>query len=344
MKILLPKISIKRFIPSNYLNSYSYFAQTKEVKLFNYKKSYVKSNGVVFSGLRWREETIAGGKKSFYEKQKWLSKLYLKDKIKKVEGSVFVGHDSFSLMYYHWLCDLLVRIYLAKKHINKNFKIVIPTSYYNNNYCLSSLKMIGVSNEEIITVDKNEAIKSEEVFFISSIIGGGLSETTYDPLILELRETILDYMKSNHNLNFTLGKRIFISRSRQKKRIIINQNEVDELLLNYGFSSVNMEDFSFEQGISIIYNADIVVSQCGSNLTNIMFAKSGTKVLELYPKKEYGDISGGTWFSELSQACKLQHSYQYCSIDEKNMVINEFHTDMMVDIAELEKNLKLLIK
>ena len=138
-----------------------------------------------------------------------------------------------------------------------------------------------------------------------------------------------------------MGERIFISRSKQKKRIIINQEEVDKLLAKYGFAVVCMEDLSFEDGISVSYNSKYTIAQCGSGLSNIIFQKAGSKILELYPKLNY-DLNHA-WFSEMAQAGDMHHSYQYCKIDSDNIVINEFHTDMIVDLEVLEKNIRIMI-
>ena len=340
-KVILPEIQINRILPSNYTAETSYIGVTQEVKLFNFGKAYVDSNAVIFRGFRWMKETVPDAKSSFYQKQKLLVKLCFRTKIKSEKGAIFVAFDSFNVMYYHWLCDLLVRLFFFQKSVGKEFKVALPKSYYQNNFCLASLRMLGIEKDQIIVIDRKEAVKSSEVFFVSSVLGGGLGKTTYDSAIIELRDKVIKYCKSHEKLSFNLGKKIFISRSKQKKRIITNQKEVDCLMHKYGFSIINMEDLSFEDGVSVIYNADCVISQCGSNLTNIMFCKEGAKVLELYPKKEYGDANGGTWFSELSQAFNLRHYYQYCAIDQDNVVINEFHTDMIVDTEELEKNLKL---
>ncbi|NBV06102.1 MAG: glycosyltransferase family 61 protein [Proteobacteria bacterium] len=339
-QVLLPEVTIKRVLPSNYSQKISYLGKTKEIKLFDYGEASVDSNGVIFRGLRWMKETLSDHESSFYKKQKRLVK-YLKAKLKVEKDPVLVVYDSFHVMYYHWLCDMMVRISLAKKIIKSNFKIVIPINYYKNNFCLSSLKMLGIEENQLIIIDKKEVVKSSQMFFVSCALGGSLINTTHDSAIIDLRDEMLNYCKLHNKLDFNLGKKIFISRSRQKKRIILNQKDVDQLLLRYGFAIVNMEDFNFEDGVAIVYNADYIVSQCGSNLTNIMFAREDTKVLELYPKKEYGDKNGGTWFSELSQACGLEHDYQHCEIDQNNFYINEFHTDMIVDLEELEKRLKL---
>jgi len=339
--MILPQLEINRTLPSeNKSEKISYVGKTMEVRLINYGKAYINSKGFVIRGVKLMKDTNTGPKLNFNQKQKLAVSLYFKSKIKDFKDKTLITiADGFTTCYYHWMCDHLIRLNLVRENIKDDFLLVLPKGIYESNFCVKSLEMLGINKDRIIVIDKREVAKSNQVIFPTSIMGGSLKQTSYDPEIIKIRDQLLSYCKIHNKLNFNLGNKIFISRSKQKKRIILNQKEVDELLLKHGFSIVNMEDLSFEDGIAAAYNAKYIIGQCSSGLTNIMFAQKGTKVLELYPKKSYGDINGGTWFSEMSQAADLEHSYQYCEIDSKNIYINEFHTNMIVDLEKLEKNI-----
>lgn len=348
-KIILPKIEIRRSATSsNPLNAStnSYLAKTSEVRLINYGKAYVNVNGSVFRWFDMMKDTYPYWHPypKFYQRQKSVKNLYFKSKIHDFgsRNLVTVVDGGGNVCYYHWMWDQLVRINLMRNEPGDNFLLILPESYAGNNFCLKSLEMLGIKKDRIVVFGKREAAKSSNVFFPTWIIGGGKDGTTYDSEIVRTRNDLLDYCRLNRKLDFSLGERIFISRSRQKKRIILNQADVDELLVKYHFTSVCMEDLSFEDGISVSYNSQHTIAQCGSGLSNLIFQKPGSKVLELYPRPEY-DYNHHAWFSELSQAGGIKHSYQYCKIDSDNIVINEFHTDMIVDLGELEKNIKLML-
>ena len=343
-EVILPQIEISRTLPSNYSAPRKYLGKTAEVKFIDYGKAYVNLDNIIFRGLRLMQESRPDFPKSFHRKQKLLVHLYLKSKIIDMkEMPVLVVADGASPYMYHWLCDNLVRAHLANKHYKNDFMVVLPKNFYECDFCLNALEMIGISKDRVIKIDRREAVKSNHMIFPTHILGGGLTTTAYDPAIVEVGNILLDYCKKNDLLNFSLGERIFLSRSKQKKRILLNQKETDELLLKYGFSLVNSEDLSFEEKISMSYNAKHIIGQSGSGLTLGMFMQKGGKMLEFYPKKEYGDVNGGTWYREICQAFDLEHFYQYCEVDKNNIYVNEFHTDMTVDLVELEENIKKMI-
>lgn len=343
-EIILPQIEISRTLPSNYSAPRTVLKKTAEVKLIDFGKAYVNLNNLIFRGLRFMRESRPDFPKSFYRIQKLLVHLYFKSKIIDMKDMpVLVIADGYSPYFSHWMCDNLIRAYLVKKHYKNDFKVALPKIFYESNFCLETLEIIGIPKEQVIKFDKREAVTSNHVIFPTFMLGGGGPTTTYDSVTVEVANTILDYCKKNNALNFSLGERIFISRSKQKKRIILNQTEVDKVLSKYGFTTVYMEDFSFADSVAIAYNAKVIVSQCGSNLTNVMFCQAGTKILELYPRKEYDDLPGAIMIAEASQAFNLKHFYQYCEVDKTNTYLNEFHTDQIVDVVEFEANIKKIL-
>lgn len=158
--------------------------------------------------------------RSFYRTQKLLVHLYFKSKIIDMKDMpALVIADGYSPYFSHCMCDNLVRAYLVKKHYKNDFKIALPKIFYESNFCLETLEMIGIPKEQVIKFDKREAVTSNHVIFPTFMLGGGGPTTTYDSVTAEVSNTILDYCKKNNVLNFSLGERIFISRSKQKNAL-----------------------------------------------------------------------------------------------------------------------------
>ncbi len=310
----------------------------REFKLINYGKARINSQGIVIRNFRIMPETT--GTLPLYTKQKIIFKAYRRKKIRKISEPVITIADGHHPFYYHWICDNLLRLFLVKDSLPTNFKLALPEPFFEKSFVKETLKIIGVEPEKIIVLKKGEFLKSPQVFFPTGIMGGSLETSCHEEKLLALRNKILKYYRVRNKLNFSVGERIFISRSKQKKRIIINQAEVDEVLKKHEFKIVHMEDYSFAQSCSIAYNARVVVGQCGSNLTDILFCQPRAKILELYPKENYGDKNGGTWFYEIAKICDLDLFYQAVKLGE--IYINEFQSDMIVDIKQLEKNLIFL--
>lgn len=336
--LVLPQIEIKRALPSGQ----SYVGKTAEIKLIDYGKAHVNNDGFVIRGLNLMKETYPSWAQypKFYHRQKLIKNLYFKSKIKNLKSTaILTVVDGAVPGYGHWMYNNLPRINLVKKILPSDFLLVLPKACCETDFYFSSLKMIGINSDRVVAIDKREAAKSDHVFFPTFIFE--VDKTVYGAAIVQLRDDLLTYCKSNNKLNFNCGDKIFISRGKQAKRKILNQGDVDSVMQKYGFSIVYMEDLSFEDKISVAYNAKYIVGQVGTVLTNIIFAQKGTKVLELFPKKNY-DLSH-TLYRDVAQDCELHHYFQYCPIDPNNIVINEFHTDMFVDVVELEKNIQAML-
>ena len=120
---------------------------------------------------------------------------------------------------------------------------------------------------------------------------------------------------------------VYISRSNAISRRVVNEDEVMDLLSEYGFQRYHLENRSLEENATLFRNADIVVGAHGAGLTDIVFC-TNTSVVELFGariKKPYQQIAAeiGLVYREL-----------YCE---------PVSTDIYVDTAELESVIKELV-
>jgi len=78
-------------------------------------------------------------------------------------------------------------------------------------------------------------------------------------------------------------RRIFISRADAKTRRILNQAEVDGVLAEFNYESCELTGRTFADQRALFAQASHVVGVHGAGLTNILFAPTGTQVLEILP-------------------------------------------------------------
>ena len=101
-------------------------------------------------------------------------------------------------------------------------------------------------------------------------------------------------------------RRIFLSRrpdANTNGRILVNEAEVLARLANLGFVAFHAEDYTFEQQRRIFAAAEIVVGVSGAGLSNTVFMKRGSMVVELMPRAEF------KWhFALLAKYCDLAYS------------------------------------
>jgi len=73
--------------------------------------------------------------------------------------------------------------------------------------------------------------------------------------------------------------RIFIAR--RGPRSIVNEREVLRALQPLGFRSFRLETLSLAEQVALFHRAECVVGPHGAGLTNLLFCRSGTPVIEI---------------------------------------------------------------
>ena len=83
-------------------------------------------------------------------------------------------------------------------------------------------------------------------------------------------------------INNNFSKKIFISRKNTKVRRMVNEDDVFAIFEKQGFKRYFLETMSVLDQIILFKTAELVVSANGSGLTNMIFCKSETKILEIF--------------------------------------------------------------
>jgi capsular polysaccharide biosynthesis protein len=93
---------------------------------------------------------------------------------------------------------------------------------------------------------------------------------------------------------------VFISR--KGTRSLINENEVERTLKEYGFWKVYFEDIPVSEQWSITKNAKAIVGLHGAALCSLVFNRNAVKLVELFHPgyvvngyRHYTNAIGGTW-------------------------------------------------
>tara|TARA_Y100000389_G_scaffold111748_1_gene108813 strand:- start:813 stop:1928 length:1116 start_codon:yes stop_codon:yes gene_type:complete len=233
------------------------------------------------------------------------------------------GHNNYS----HWLLDILPKLKLYSELFSfKNLDYI----YLNklNNFQKSSLNLLNLNNIKQIDAEKYRHIECNELIAVQHptyFQGYILDQAQYVPewIVEWLRESFLD--KSEH---IDVGNKIFIDRSKSlfKHCQIINHDETIKFLKTKGFEILRLEDFSFEQQISIFQQNKVVVSPHGAGLTNLCFSKANSSVIEIRPS-EPGYAYQNKVYERISEINNLNYRL-YSTPYLKN---NNLNGDIIVD-------------
>ena len=136
-------------------------------------------------------------------------------------------------------------------------------------------------------------------------------------------------------------KRIYISRSQARGRIVINEKQVIDVVRQFGFQTVLLEELSVLEQVALFARAEAIISPHGSSLTNLVFCSPGAVVVELFSPNY---VRTDYWI--LSQQLQLQHYYSLgesfdCYPLKNLMYQNSLTEDILVNMSSLQKILKV---
>jgi capsular polysaccharide biosynthesis protein len=212
---------------------------------------------------------------------------YRGEGITRLKGTVCYVSNTAVDNYFHWMILALPMIHYCRlaghrvDHVYVNREI-LPA------FVLESLERCGIAASAIVTApcsgdlnvmtinDWRYAVRPESYAFVRDLYAHALSDNPARP------------------------RRIFVDRgTAPKNRYLRNSGKVAAMLKRrYSVMRITMDDLTIADQANIFHNADVVIAPHGAALTNLIFCRPGTKVVELfspnYLRDEYSDLARAT--------------------------------------------------
>lgn len=202
----------------------------------------------------------------------------------KISGRVAVIAQEGYFNYCHFINELLGRLAILEIHAIEYDWLYVP---FDSKFIRDGLKLWGIDESKIISpTDKNFCIQADTVILPSLVLntnnGFRHAGVNAHPYTLQyVKEKLLSKIENKVDTS-NFSKKIFISRRDAPARRILNEDEIFELFKAQGFERYDMGKMSIEEQITLFAQAEMVVGEHGAGLTNILFCKEGTKVIELF--------------------------------------------------------------
>ena len=326
--------------PYNFDQDNPEFDIFKKYQAENYHNSIVKkyqnvniaTNSVVFSYFNIIRETCIS--ELSHKKYQTGYKFFLKYIFPQINFSpnkrFILITDEWSTNYYHWHLIALHRLLVLKQNnLIQDSILILPKRYQKLKFISQSLEKFGIKKNQILYLRRKSHIKVKELFF-------PLTYQNNPVAFWEIKEILL----SNISTEVNLGDKIYISREGCPLRFIENEADFVALVERYGFKKVLMEQYSYEDQISICNNAKYIIGPHGAGFSNVLFMKKGGFLLELASKPDEFKLI--TEYYKLACFTGINYLYQECQACGK---IPDFHQgSLFVDLNKLEKNLQLMLK
>lgn len=303
-------------------------------RLLELKDVNISSEGIIFSAGRILAESF----NYRHEFVRWansgnLLRFFVRNYALKTRRR-FDSHaiwitDNWGCAYFHWLLDALPRLYVIRDQLEE-ITLLLPESFKSAGYVLPSLAPFPLRAIQYIGL--NEVSHCRQLSVPSHTAPSGHYN---ESVIRGLRELYRSYYGPTESVNSV--DKIYISRSKAKKRRIINESRVMEVVKEQGFSVVCFEEYPFAEQVRMMLNARYVVSNHGAGLTNMLFLPEKSHVLEL---RKIGDSHCNCYFA-LASGLNLQYYYQLCKAENPDEDAGS--ANVFVDLKLFRKNLELML-
>nr|RNJ68787.1 MAG: DUF563 domain-containing protein [Leptolyngbya sp. IPPAS B-1204] len=261
--------------------------------------------------------------------------------LQNIEGRVAVLSSLSGNTYFHWMVDVLPRIELLRfSGIDLAEIDWFLINGGHHSFQRQTLAQLGIPVEKVLSSDRHPHIQATELI-VPSFAGhfGWLDEWALSFL---RRSFLLPMLNGGPPNPGKFPERIYISRSQANHRQLLNEAAVLEQLRPLGFVPVQLESLSFSEQVALFAHAKAIIAPHGSGLTNIIFCRPETIVVELvsphYIRHYY-------WV--ISRLLGLQHYFLVgddltCAPVRELMYQNPLIEDIWVNLDSLKTTLDRL--
>jgi hypothetical protein len=324
----------------------------QKYKIFNLEKiKIIKNSDFFFSNNKifhhefynfhkdYTSEELHGIAKINFFKTK-IKFLNFKKNLYYLKGAIFTHPCSQS--YFHWLTEILPRIYLfSKLKKYENYPIFIDEGLNKN--ILKSLKLVLNKNRKIILVKANTYIHIKNAVYVNPLTyipfepRNFFSGTSFSCGLIDqyssskLRDIIIKKINPKKKIRY---KKIYLDRENSTYRSIINYNDVINYYKKQGYKIIRMEKLSFDDQVYIISKADFIAGPTGASFASLLFCKKRAKVTLLMPKNYH---SAYFLWANLSRFLDIEMNIVACKTKIKfYSFFSKMHADYFVEIDDLK--------
>lgn len=199
-----------------------------------------------------------------------------------IPGSVFLLGGSAYKSYYHWHVDILPSVKRLERFGNCTpEKILCPAP--SSSWHRDSLKLVCNQypvESRLLFSQELQVFRIEKLHYTTGL--GGADRSFLSPDISAFYDQLIEGTEEFSKPD-EVGEHLYLTRRNEERRKLLNENEIERLLSERGFTVINPSDYDYKTQIGIFRQAKTIVSPHGAALTNLLFSSSDVQVIELFP-------------------------------------------------------------
>jgi len=199
-------------------------------------------------------------------------------KIQRVIGTVVSlatdGHNN----YYHWMLDLLPKLFiaLAAGLGDKPFYLGASMPFQKQ-----TLVLLGIAPARLLDANTIPFLQADEL--IVPFLGDDHPPNVFDAAKYRLlAEIFTNRLPAEAAKN--LPVRFVVSRNKTRSRRVVNEDALLARLAPLGFVPVHLEDLTILEQLTLFARAEAIVASTGAGLVNLIHCRPETPVAVLMPE------------------------------------------------------------
>lgn len=218
--------------------------------------------------------------------------------------------DDWSDNYFHWTFDVLSKL-IALRQSDNCTTILVPEKLLKFPYVVDTLNTLDY---------KIIPLKSGITYVVKEIVAQANIQYFRKDILFQLRATVFKKLPVGNTQQ--VSPNIYISRSKAARRKILNEKELLNILSNYNFHTVYLEEMTWQQQVQMFRNANLVVGMHGAGLSNMLYSETMRGVIELRPSSSQNGL-----FRLLAGECSVTYREIQVAAPDSNIHDESFRLD-----------------
>lgn len=190
-------------------------------------------------------------------------------------GKVVVLTSIMAEQFFHWMIDILPKFrMLEEAGVEWDSIDAFVVNRVDKPFIEQTLAILGIKSPRLITSIEYPYIKADELIAVSPPC-----------YVANPTPWMVDFLRTTfipHIPELKSPERIYISRSKANRRILLNEADLHPILEEYGFEIVHMEEIPLLEQMAYFSNAKVIMGPHGAGFTNLPFAEPTTKLIEFF--------------------------------------------------------------
>jgi hypothetical protein len=255
-------------------------------------------------------------------------------KSEKTIDKAIAGFGRCDANWFHFNIETLPRILIASEIADRSVPVLvqsnIPRSAVDAIIATTGREVVRIE-DDFLRVNELLVAQAKSATMDSAFLGAITGDFTASSLA-SVKESLLKALPPEAGGE----KRIVLLRNGAYRRIK-NIKRVLSVLNEYGFVSIDIGSLSLREQISVINNAEVIVSQGGAGVTNMLFANENASFLGLIGPAKNQSLFWENFLNVLN----IRNSFIIGRhVGEKNRVL--VHSDFVIPMQELRSTLQQL--